>query len=97
MAVVTESVLSGWRVFFADPGRRWPEFTDPVGKTSTAQLPGLMRAHDRRAAQPFLLGPDGRADVRVNGFFTTHPMAMRDLVGFRPLRRAGPGGTTITS
>jgi hypothetical protein len=56
-----------------------------------------MRAHDRRAAQPFLLGPDDRADVRVNGFFTTHPMAMRDLVGFRPLRRAGPGGTTITS
>jgi integrase len=37
-----------------------------------------MRAHDRRAGQPFLLGPDGRADARVNGFFTTYPMAMRD-------------------
>jgi len=78
VAVITESVLPGWQVYFTDPGRRWPEFSDPVARGLAARLPELLRAHDRRPGQPFLLGPDGRPDARVNAFFTTYPMAVRD-------------------
>ncbi|MBV8542343.1 MAG: hypothetical protein JO268_17720 [Pseudonocardiales bacterium] len=76
--VVTEGVSPGWWVFFSDPGRRWPEFSDPVARGFAARLPELMGVHDRRVGQPFLLGPEGRPDARVNGFFMTYPMAVRD-------------------
>lgn len=65
-------------MFFSDPRRRWPEFSDPVARKFAARLPELMGVHDRRAGQPFLLGPEGRPDAWVNGFFTTYPMAVRD-------------------
>ncbi|MEU9079110.1 site-specific integrase [Kitasatospora sp. NPDC048538] len=76
--VITEGVSSGWRVCFADPGRRWPQFSDPVAVKFVARLPELQRAHGRRPGQPFLLGPGGRPDGRVNAFFTTYPMTSRD-------------------
>lgn len=36
-----------------------------------------LRAEDRGAGQPFLLGPDGRPDVRINAFFTSRRMRAR--------------------
>ena len=76
--MVAAGVAPRWRVYFSAPGRRWPEFSDPVARGFAVRLPELMRAHGRRSGQPFLLGPDGRPDLRVNAFFTTHPMVVRD-------------------
>lgn len=76
--MITEGVSTGWRVCFSDPGRRWPEFSDPLARKFAARLPELLRAHGRRLGQPFLLGPDGRPDARVNAFFSSYPMTARD-------------------
>src|SRR5260370_42516985 len=75
---MTEGVSSGWRVCFADPERRWPQFSGPVAVEFAARLPELQRAHGRRPGQPFLLGPGGRPDGRGNAFFTTYPMTSRE-------------------
>ncbi|MDG4795450.1 site-specific integrase [Micromonospora sp. WMMD1082] len=52
-----------------------------------------MRAHmelldgrhvrDRREGQPFLLGPDGRPDVRINAFFASPRMRARSPLTWR--------------
>jgi hypothetical protein len=76
--VITEGFSAGWRVCFSDPERRWPEFSDPLARKFAARLPELLRAHGRRPGQPFVLGPDGRPDARVNAFFSSYPMTARD-------------------
>lgn len=76
--MITEGVSPGWRVCFSDPGRCWPSFADPVASKFAARLPELLHVHGRRPGQPFLLGPGGRPDPRVNAFFTSHPMVVRD-------------------
>ncbi|MGH3223769.1 MAG: integrase [Streptosporangiaceae bacterium] len=76
--MITESAMARWRVYFTEPGRCWPEFRDPVAARLAARLPVLRRKHDRREGQPFLLGPDGLPDARVNAFFCTYPMSARD-------------------
>ncbi len=63
---------------FAEPERDWPSFRDPLAVEFSVRLPELQRAHGRRSGQPFLLGPGGRPDPRVNAFFTTYPMTARD-------------------
>jgi len=42
-------------------------------------LPDRRRLHD----QPFLIGPDGRPDVRVNGFFASPGMRNRSVLTWR--------------
>jgi integrase len=42
-----------------------------------------LRLEDRAAGQPFLLGPDGRPDVRVNAFFTSRRMRARSPLTWR--------------
>jgi len=42
-----------------------------------------LREEDQRAGQPFLLGPDGRPDVRVNAFFTSRRMRARSPLTWR--------------
>ncbi|MGI8311483.1 hypothetical protein [Saccharopolyspora hattusasensis] len=67
-----------WRVFFVAPARHWSSFEDPVARRFGDRLPALLRAHGRVPGQPFLLGPDGLPDRRVNGFFASARMLARD-------------------
>jgi len=64
-------------MFFVDPAQR-PVCSDPLVARFVGKLPDLLRSHDRVAGQPFLLGPSGRPDVRVNTFFSRYPMTARD-------------------
>jgi integrase len=70
-------VAAGWRVFFVDPSQR-PARSDPLDFRFADRLPDLLRSHDRVPGQPFLLGPAGRPDQRVNAFFSCYPMTARD-------------------
>jgi integrase len=81
--VITSAGVDGWRVFFANPDRRWPTFEDPVARRFTARLPELLRAHGRVRQQPFLLGPDGLPDSRVNGFFGSRRVLALDADTWR--------------
>jgi len=58
-----------WSVFFYDLDRVWPDLADPVSYRF-ADLPRWIRSHGGVTGQPFLLGPDGRPDLRVNAFFS---------------------------
>ena len=60
---------SRWRVFFYDLDRVWPDFADPLAECFT-DLSGWIRSHGGVSGQPFVLGPDGRPDRRVNAFFS---------------------------
>jgi hypothetical protein len=53
-------------------------FDDPLAAEFAGRLPGWMRARDPVAGQPFLLGPDGRPDSRVNAFFTSRQIRVLD-------------------
>src|SRR6266851_3829694 len=75
--VLTGGEPAGWRVFFVDPAQR-PVLSDPLVARFAGKMPDLLRSHDRVAGQPFLLGPYGRPDVRVNTFFSRYPMTARD-------------------
>ena len=77
MAVLTGGEPADWRVFFVDPAQR-PVLSDPLVARFADKMPDLLRSHDRVAGQPFLLGPYGRPDVRVNTFFSRYPMTARD-------------------
>jgi Phage integrase, N-terminal SAM-like domain len=57
-----------WEVFFYDLDRAWPDFKDPLARCYT-DLSEWIRSHDGVSGQPFLLGPNGRPDHRVNAFF----------------------------
>ena len=75
--MLTGGEPAGWRVFFVDLAQR-PVLSDPLVARFAGKLPDLLRSHDRVAGQPFLLGPSGRPDVRVNTFFSRYPMTARD-------------------
>jgi len=77
LAVLTGGEPADWRVFFVDPAQR-PVLSDPLVARFADKMPDLLRSHDRVAGQPFLLGPYGRPDVRVNTFFSRYPMTARD-------------------
>jgi hypothetical protein len=51
-----------------DLDRAWPDFTDPLARCFT-DLSEWIRSHEGVSGQPFLLGPNGRPDHRVNAFF----------------------------
>ena len=74
--MITENVTAGWRVFFVDPSHR-PAPSDPLA-VRFADRCRTCWSHDRVAGQPFLLGPAGRPDQRVNTFFSCYPMIARD-------------------
>jgi len=57
-----------WQVFFYDLDRVWPDFSDPLAQCF-AGLSQWARSHGAVTGQPFLLGPNGRPDSRVNAFF----------------------------
>lgn len=55
---------------------------DPL-LTSAAELLEGLEERGRRHGQPFLLGPDGRPDARVNGFFASRRMLARSPLTWR--------------
>lgn len=56
--------------------------TDDVVKAHLELLVG-RHASDRREGQPFLLGPDGRPDMRINAFFASPRMRVRSPLTWR--------------
>lgn len=57
-----------WQVFFYDLDQVWPDFSDPLAQCFVG-LSEWARSHGAVTGQPFLLGPNGRPDSRVNAFF----------------------------
>jgi len=80
--VQTSTEQRRWRVFFYDLGRVWPDFADALAQCF-ADLPEWIRAHGGVSGQPFLLGPDGRPDPRVNAFFSSRQMRALDTDTWR--------------
>jgi integrase len=66
-----------WEVFFYDLDRAWPDFKDPLARCFT-DLSAWIRSHDGVSGQPFLLGPNGHPDLRVNAFFGSPRMRALD-------------------
>jgi integrase len=66
-----------WEVFFYDLDRAWPDFNDPLARCFT-DLSAWIRSHDGVSGQPFLLGPNGHPDLRVNAFFGSPRMRALD-------------------
>ncbi len=66
----------GWQVYRYDFRRSWGD----LGSTLNGYAPDLaswVRAWKGQEGQPFLIGPDGRPDLRVNGFFAAPRMRNR--------------------
>lgn len=66
-----------WRVFRRSPEIDWPELPGPLGE-EFGSLQAWLERHAARRGQPFLIGPDGWADLRINRYFTTTPMFALD-------------------
>ena len=76
----TAYMPGGWVVFRYDLERpASPDATDQL-LMRHADMLGELGDRGRRHDQPFLIGPDGRPDLRVNGFF-----ASRRMLGKSPL------------
>jgi len=67
------STLNEWRVFRRALEKRWPNLPAPL-QDEFGSLAALLKRHGAREGQPFLIGPLGRPDLRVNTFFTSSRM-----------------------
>jgi integrase len=80
--VPTTAKRDQWRPFFHDLDRSWPDLEDSIARRFTG-LPEWIRVHQRCTGQPFLLGPDGRPDLRVNAFFGSPRVGALDAKTWR--------------
>jgi integrase len=67
-----------WNVFFYDVDQPWPDLPDPAARKSAARRSEWTDTHGAVSGQPFLLGPGGRPDRRINGFFESRQMRALD-------------------
>jgi hypothetical protein len=72
-----------WLVFRYDLERP-PTLGTVTGRLLVdAGLPGDLADRGRRHEQPFLIGPDGRPDPRVNAFFASARLLARSSLTWR--------------
>jgi site-specific recombinase XerD len=69
--------VRSWQVYRYDLRRCWGDL-GPALDGYASDLASWVLAWGGRAGQPFLIGPDGRPDPRVNGFFASNTMRNRD-------------------
>jgi integrase len=68
--------LALWNCFWYDTGPSWAEVEDLVLEP-LGDIPAWFRGNGRRRGQPLLIGPDGRADPRLDAFFSSRRMTTR--------------------
>jgi site-specific recombinase XerD len=65
-----------WRVHSCSTNPSWPDLPEPL-RQRFGTLAALQERHHAREGQRFLIGPDGRPDLRVNAFFVSPMMRVR--------------------
>jgi len=76
-----------WIVYRYDLTRTWGSLLDESMASSVCSLL-RFEGTDRRQGEPFLIGPDGRADPRVNAYFASRYMRRLDPLTWKKYAHA---------